>query len=107
MRAVQNASFDKTCTITRYTRSTTSAGGQSATNSTASTTCRLRPGGAPTRGNEGGKITDKMHYTIVLPYNTSISAGDDITIGSQVFRVVGFPDDHSFMSALVVRAIEK
>lgn len=105
-RATQSESFDKTCAVIHYTRTTTTSGGQSASSTSTETVCRARPGGAPTRGNDGGKVTDKMQWTISLPYDTTISAGDDITIGTQTFRVVGFPDDQSFLTALTIRCIE-
>lgn len=107
MRAEQSAWMDKAVTVIHYTRTTTTGGGQSATSASTTTVGRVRPGGSPSRGNDGGKVTDKMQWTITLPYNTTISAGDEITVGSQTFRVVGFPDDQSFLTALTVTCVEK
>jgi len=102
IRGVLERVTDTACTVKPRTITATSQAGHTPTWGAGTTTvCRINPGSTASKSEQGGRMVTKMRWTIALPYDTSVSAGDRIVVGSQTFTVIGFPDDQSFLAEIV------
>jgi len=107
MRSFASRRMKTTCTVKPVTNTTTSHGGTAYTwGDGTATVCDIYPGlqssgrSLVVRDELGDQLLTKVYWTVILPYNTTVSMNDKIEVGSQSFRVVGFPDDQSFLVQL-------
>lgn len=96
-----------TCTVKPITRTKTAQSGTARTwGAGTETVCHAYQGLQSSgraeldRDEFGEQILTKISWTIILPYDTTIGVDDKIEIGSQSFRVAGFPDDQSLLVQL-------
>ena len=91
MRATLNASLPDTCEISRVTLEPDGAGGQTETWETIVTVaCRVAPSGrSPQERVIAERLSNESTWTLTLPAETDVQAGDRIVVGTRTFRVAG------------------
>jgi hypothetical protein len=102
-RAVADDILTQTCTVTRNTPSSDSAGGWTDSWATvsSSTPCRLAVRGVIithdlVRSSE--RLMAGLDYTLKLAYDADIARGDRVTIDSVTYQIESVWDDHQWMT---------
>lgn len=107
LQALDESTMTDTATISRPTRASDNAGGQTLTYATVATVaCRLlrtgtRPGDGVTAGRQQVATDTPLHF----PTGTDVRNADRITVGTRTFEVVS-PQDHTWQTSLRVLAVE-
>ena len=107
MRSFAARRMKTACTVKPVTQTKKSGGGTAMSwGSGTATVCHIYPGlqssgrSLVVRDDIGDQLLTKIYWTIILPYDTTVGVDYKIDVGSQSFRVLGFPDDQSFLVEL-------
>lgn len=108
MRATQGLTLVESCTIVRRTLVSDGAGGQTATEASTASLCRLAPSNnQPQDRVVAGSQQDGVLWRITLPAGAEVTASDRIVVGSRTFEVMGVYGPHSAITALVCVCVER
>jgi head-tail adaptor len=108
MQAVQQATLIESCTIVRHTMASDGAGGQTVSESTTSSICRLAASNSvPADRLVAGGVQEQVLWRITLPTGTDVRRQDAIRIGSRTFEVMGIYGPHTHTTALVCVCVER
>ena len=108
MQATQALTLVESCAIVRRTLASDGAGGQTVSETTTATICRLAAStNTPSDRLVAGGVTEQTLWRITLPAGTDVRTADAITIGSRAFEVMGLYGPHTLTTALVAVCVER
>ena len=108
MQATQALTLIESCAIVRRTLASDGAGGQTVTEASTATVCRLAAStNMPADRLVAGSVTEQTLWRITLPAGTDVRKQDAITIGSRTFEVMGLYGPHTLTTALVCVCVER
>jgi SPP1 family predicted phage head-tail adaptor len=108
MRTTQQQTLVEACTIVRRTLVSDGAGGQTSTETSVSSLCRLAPSNnQPQDRMVAGAQQDQVLWRITLPDGTDVRAADRIDVGARSFEVKGVYGPHTAVTALVCVCVER
>jgi head-tail adaptor len=108
MRDIEELAMSSTAIIQRYTLTSDGMGGYSeAWANVGTVTCDLWP--INQRGDRegvsnGGQPISKANWYVTVPFDTTITAKDRVSIDSRTFEVIFVPNSESWLTAKRVEA---
>lgn len=105
MRSFASRRMKTACTVYPIVETKTAIGGTAYTWPTTgtATVCDIYPGLQSSgrsmiiRDTQGDELFTLMYWTIVLPYDTTVGIDYKIVVGTQTFKVLGVPDNQSYL----------
>lgn len=108
MRTTQQQTLVEACTIVRRTLVSDGAGGQTSTETSVSSLCRVAPSNnMPADRMLAGAQQDQVLWRITLPAGVDVRSADRIDVGARSFEVKGVYGPWSAMTALVCVCVER